>query len=135
MRAFCRRLAGAALATAIGWHPVSAQQDQHQHCPAAEAKNTHVFMSGGSSDREDKARLEALAGSVAKSGRPICVLAFVDPEQPNYSKMIAFRRATWARDTLIGKGVPKETIAMELRLLAADQDRGLLRQVSVLVGQ
>jgi hypothetical protein len=134
MGLFCRTLAAAALVAAC-WHPALAQQDQGQHCPQTEANDTYSFLSGAASDSEDRANLAKLADTIAKSGRPVCVLAFVDPQDANHSKMMAFRRAVWVRDTLVGKGVDRGKISMELRPLGPEDDRANLRNVSVLLGR
>jgi hypothetical protein len=132
MGALSRQLA-AALLVAASWHPALAQQDTGQHCPPTLPEETFVFTPGG--DSGERERLGTVATAIAKSGRPACVLAFIDPDEPNHSKMMAFRRAVWMRDTLIGKGVNRSYLSMELRPLAADDDRANLHNVSILLGR
>lgn len=79
------------------------------HCPSG-VSSTYTFFQGDASYDAEQGRLEALAP--AASGQPVCILAFY---ATTYDKMFAFRRATWVRQTLMGKGVPATAIAIEFR--------------------
>jgi hypothetical protein len=128
-----RRCIGAAVFVLGFCHPVLAAPDDHHRCPAADPNETMVIAALGDDVKQDKARLDTLAAAIVKQRRSVCILAFVDAMDAGHSRMLALRRAMWVRESLIGKGVESGVIAMELRPLAADQDKATLRQVQVLL--
>lgn len=129
-----KRLSAAALILGLVLLPSVASADP-QHCPMARGDNSHVVCGKGCDPEADKTRLETLAKDIQKAGAPVCLLAMVDPKDRGYSRKLAIKRVLWVRDTLIEGGVHADSIAVELRLLDPDADKGLLHRVNVILGR
>ena len=116
---------------AFGWANAAVAAQDKGHCPDNAAGTFRFFQVGGNTD-QDRSRLETLAG-MAKDRSGLCILAFIDTAEGGYAKKLAIRRAKWVLDTLTGKGVPRERIAIELRPGAPEQTKDDMKQVQVIL--
>jgi hypothetical protein len=106
-----------------------------QHCPNSTAVNHHTVCGKGCDPSADKRRLENLAKIILKNKAPVCLLALVDPVDRGYSKKLAIKRVLWVRDNLIEYGVGSNRIAVELRPLESEADKGALQSIDIILGQ
>ena len=113
----------------------AAQDDQRPYCPPATPQNSSVLFAPHNRPEDEKAHLATLATSLAKTPRPVCILAFVDSHDAGYSKKLAIKRLIWVKDGLLANGVPPNLIAAELRLAEPDQDKASIRLVTVVLGR
>lgn len=113
--------------------PAWADEDGDKHCPSG-SRAGHNYFTGRDMDA-DRVRIGTLGESVAKAAIPVCILVLIDPEEPGYSKKLAIRRAVWARDILVKNGVPRNTIAVELRMADPVQTKDDLRQIDIILSR
>ncbi len=113
------------LAVAIGLAGGSPAWAVAYDCPERPETTTTLQNDPG----ENRAALEALAPT-AKTGGAVCIIAYYDYARPTYSKMYAFRRATWVRQQLTALGVYDGVIFRVLR----PAEKAKERLVQVIVG-